>query len=97
MFEKGLRYIPGHPQAQRRECCVSKREYLRRAGENHPSWQLEGMAEYYSAELPVKVKRGQKESALKCKANGGMIPFGYKISADRFYEIDPLTALMVCP
>ena len=34
---------------------------------------LEGMAEYYSAELSVKVKRGQKENALKCKANGGMI------------------------
>ena len=37
---------------------------------------LEGIAEYYSAELSVKVKRGQKENALKGKANGGMIPFG---------------------
>ncbi|MCL2546778.1 MAG: recombinase family protein [Oscillospiraceae bacterium] len=56
---------------------------------------LEGMAEYYSAELSVKVKRGQKENALKCKANGGMIPFGYKVNAERFYEIDPLTAPIV--
>lgn len=56
---------------------------------------LEGMAEYYSAELSVKVKRGQKENALKCKANGGMIPFGYKVNADRFYEIDSLTAPIV--
>jgi DNA invertase Pin-like site-specific DNA recombinase len=56
---------------------------------------LDGMAEYYSAELSVKVKRGQKENALKCKANGGMIPFGYIINADRFYEIDPLTAPIV--
>jgi len=56
---------------------------------------LEGMAEYYSAELSVKVKRGQKENALKCKANGGMIPFGYIINSERFYEIDPLTAPIV--
>ena len=56
---------------------------------------LEGIAEYYSAELSVKVKRGQKENALKGKANGGMIPFGYKINAERYYEIDPLTAPIV--
>jgi DNA invertase Pin-like site-specific DNA recombinase/DNA-directed RNA polymerase subunit M/transcription elongation factor TFIIS len=56
---------------------------------------LEGMAEYYSAELSVKVKRGQKENALKCKANGGMLPFGYKVNAERYYEIDPLTAPIV--
>jgi len=44
---------------------------------------LEGFAEYYSAELSVKVKRSQTENALKCKANGGVIPFGYKVNADR--------------
>jgi len=56
---------------------------------------LEGMNEYYSAELSVKVKRGQMENALKGKANGGMKPFGYRINADRFYEIDPITAPIV--
>jgi len=56
---------------------------------------LEGIAEYYSAELSVKVRRGQTENALKCKANGGMIPFGYKVNAERYYEIDPLTAPIV--
>ena len=56
---------------------------------------LEGMAEYYSAELSVKVKRGQTENALKCKANGGMIPLGYKINSERYYEIDPITAPVV--
>ena len=56
---------------------------------------LEGIAEYYSAELSVKVKRGQKENALKGKANGGTIPFGYLINKDRYYEIDPLTAPIV--
>jgi len=56
---------------------------------------LEGIAEYYSAELSVKVKRGQKENALKGKANGGMIPFGYVINKDRYYETDPLAAPIV--
>jgi DNA invertase Pin-like site-specific DNA recombinase len=56
---------------------------------------LDGMAEYYSAELSVKVKRGQKENALKCKANGGTIPFGYKVNSERYYEIDSLTAPIV--
>ena len=32
---------------------------------------LEGMAEYYSAELSEKVIRGHTENALKCKYNGG--------------------------
>jgi len=54
---------------------------------------LEGMAEYYSAELSVKVKRGQKENALKCKINGS-VPFGYKAN-NGFFEIDPLTAPIV--
>jgi DNA invertase Pin-like site-specific DNA recombinase len=56
---------------------------------------LEGMAEYYSAELSVKIKRGQKENALKCKANGTTAPFGLRINADKLYEIDPLTAPIV--
>jgi hypothetical protein len=56
---------------------------------------LEGMAEHYSAELSVKVKRGHKENALKCKANGGHVPFGYKVNSDRFYEIDSVTAPIV--
>ena len=39
---------------------------------------LEGMAEYYSADLAEKVTRGMTENALKCKYNGGMcVPFGY--------------------
>lgn len=35
---------------------------------------LEGMAEYYSAELAEKVIRGHTENALKCKYNGGPQP-----------------------
>jgi hypothetical protein len=56
---------------------------------------LDGMSEYYSAELSVKVKRGQKENALKCKANGGTIPFGYRVNAERYFDVDPLTAPIV--
>ena len=38
-----------------------------------PESMLEGMAEYYSAELSEKIKRGQMENALKGKNNGGQI------------------------
>ena len=55
---------------------------------------LEGIAEYYSAELSVKIQRGQKENALKCKANGSP-PLGYKVNSERYYEIDPLAAPIV--
>lgn len=49
---------------------------------------LEGMAEYYSAELSQKVKRGMRESALKGKVIGGTTPLGYKIGPDHRYMID---------
>ena len=57
---------------------------------------LEGMAEYYSAELSVKVKRGLTENALKCRFNGGFVPYGYTVDTkDRTLKIDPLTAPIV--
>ncbi len=40
---------------------------------------LEGMAEYYSAELAQKVKRGMKETRLKGNFTGGNIIYGYKV------------------
>ena len=45
---------------------------------------LEGMAEYYSADLAEKVSRGMTENALKCRFSGGNIPFGYMISQSTF-------------
>ena len=51
---------------------------------------LEGMAEYYSAELSEKVIRGQTENALKGKCTGGTGSIGYKIDEDKFYHLDPL-------
>ncbi len=56
---------------------------------------LEGMAEYYSAELSQKIKRGMRESAHKCQALGGMPPLGYKIAVDKKYVIDDSSAHIV--
>ena len=56
---------------------------------------LEGIAQYYSAELSVKVVRGLTENALKCKYNGGTLPIGYVVDSEQFYQVDPLTAPVV--
>lgn len=40
---------------------------------------LEGYAEYYSAELSQKVKRGMRETRLKGNFTGGNIIYGYKV------------------
>ena len=56
---------------------------------------LEGMAEYYSADLAEKVSRGMTENALKCRFNGGNIPFGYMIDDEQHYQIDPTKAPLV--
>ena len=39
---------------------------------------LEGYAEYYSAELSQKIRRGNNESRRKGNLTGGRIPYGYK-------------------
>lgn len=52
---------------------------------------LEGLAEYFSAELGQKVSRGLYENALKCKATGNT-PLGYRVGADHTYEIEPQAA-----
>ncbi len=53
---------------------------------------LEGMAEYYSAEVSEKVIRGLTEHAYKCKFNGGNIPLGYIINSEHHFQIDPIVA-----
>ena len=40
---------------------------------------LEGMNQYYSAELSQKVKRGMRETRLKGLYQGGGVPYGYKV------------------
>ncbi len=56
---------------------------------------LEGMAEYYSADLSEKVIRGMTENALKCKYNGGGITLGYMIDSEQYFQADPITAPFV--
>ena len=56
---------------------------------------LEGLAEYYSVELGVKVSRGQTENALKARHNGGNISFGLMVDSEQHYQPDPLTAPIV--
>lgn len=56
---------------------------------------LEGMAEYYSAELSEKTKRGMKENALKCKVNGVVVPLGYVEDNEHRFAVDETYAPVV--
>lgn len=53
---------------------------------------MEGLDEYYSANLSMQIRRGQEGNALKGQVLGGTLPFGLRVSADRTYEQDPITA-----
>lgn len=55
---------------------------------------LEGLAEYYSAELSRKIKRGMDDNASKCMCTGH-IPFGYKRGEDGRYAIEETEAAVV--
>lgn len=48
---------------------------------------LEGMAEYYSANLAQNTKRGMEGNALKCKHNGVSL-FGYDLGDDGYYRVN---------
>jgi len=48
---------------------------------------LEGYAEYYSAELSQKVKRGMRETRSKGNFTGGFLVYGYKV-VDRKVVVD---------
>lgn len=57
---------------------------------------MEGLAEYYSENLARGVKRGMKENALAGISVGGSgLCLGYKIGANRKYEIEPTGAKAV--
>ena len=49
---------------------------------------LEGMNEFYSANLSRETLKGLRERALKCKHTGGSAPFGYQVSENKDYIID---------
>ena len=56
---------------------------------------LESMAEYYSAELSQKIRRGMDINAQKCLSNGSLPGLGFKVDADRKFYIDPEAAAVV--
>lgn len=43
-----------------------------------------GYNQFYSEELSVKVRRGQRENVINGKTLGGYLPIGYKKEGDRF-------------
>ncbi len=56
---------------------------------------LESLAEYFSAELSQKVRRGMLINAGKCLFNGGILPFGFSIDEEKHYIINPDQAFIV--
>lgn len=56
---------------------------------------LESMAEYYSAELSQKIRRGMDINAEKCLSNGSNPGLGYYVDEERRFHIDPEGAAVV--
>lgn len=56
---------------------------------------LDGMAEYYSANLSQNIRRGQDTNAQNGKNNGGRPLLGYKKGEDNTLIIDPKTSPIV--
>ena len=55
---------------------------------------LEGMAEYYSANLGQNVRRGMHGNALKCRHNGVTV-YGYDLGEDGCYHVNEEQARVV--
>ena len=53
---------------------------------------MEALAEYYSAELAEKARRGMRESALKGQTLGRTPPLGLTVDSAKHYVIDPAGA-----
>jgi len=56
---------------------------------------LESLAEYYSAELQIKIMRGMRESAFKCQYNGSGLALGYSVDKEHKFHVDPDGAKIV--
>jgi len=56
---------------------------------------LEAMAEYYSAELSQKIKRGMEINVTKGKATGGNVALGFKLDENKRFVIDEEGAAIV--
>lgn len=55
---------------------------------------VEGVAEWYSADLSQKTLRGMRSNAERCLANGVDV-FGYRVGADGRYVVDEAQAAVV--
>ena len=56
---------------------------------------IESMAQYYSANLSREVRKGMKETAMKCKHTGGTPPLGYDVDEQKKYTINLQEAFIV--
>ena len=56
---------------------------------------LESMAEYSSAEISQKIRRGMDINAEKCLSNGSNPGLGYRVDEERRFHIDPEGAAIV--
>ena len=56
---------------------------------------LEGMAEYYSAELSQKIRRGMDINAEKCLSIGSNPGLGFTVDSDRHFHVDEQAAAIV--
>ena len=56
---------------------------------------LESMAEYFSAELSQKIRRGMDINAQKCLSNGSNPGLGFIVDDERRFHIDPAGADIV--
>jgi DNA invertase Pin-like site-specific DNA recombinase len=55
---------------------------------------FEGLAQYYSAELSQKIRRGYEDNAKKCMV-AGSVPYGFRRASSGHYEILPEEADIV--
>ena len=56
---------------------------------------LESMAEYYSAELSQKIRRGMDINAENCLSTGGNVALGFCVNKEKKIEVDPDIAPIV--
>lgn len=56
---------------------------------------IEGFDEFYSRELSVKIRSGMDLNAERCLSTGGNVALGFRIGADKRFEIDETTAPIV--
>ncbi|MGV8980546.1 recombinase family protein [Clostridium sp.] len=56
---------------------------------------IEGMAQYYSANLAREVMKGMKETAYQCRHTGGQPPLGYDVNEEKKYVVNDAEAEIV--